>query len=135
MAYINYQNLPSTSTPLNATNLNAMQETVEIVTNANGTYEKYDDGRLIQYAVVEAPASTGYATVTFPMDFYDTNYEMLANHRYTGGSGYGGTSQLRNITSPQPNTKSTAYIYSYLPDGTVFNYPRRIYYRAYGKWK
>lgn len=46
MAYINYQNLPNTSTPLNATNLNSMQ-VEESGTTANGNYIKYNDGTLI----------------------------------------------------------------------------------------
>lgn len=108
---------------------------VEKGSNTYGTYEKYSDGRLIQYGTVEAAASVGYATVTFPIAFKNTSYDILANHKYTGGSGYGGSGQLRNIVSPQPSTTTTAYIYSYLPDGTYFNYPRKIYYRAYGNWK
>lgn len=46
MARINYQNLPSTSTPLNATNLNNMQDIIEqgqwtpTLANANVTYDQ-----------------------------------------------------------------------------------------------
>lgn len=46
MTRINYQNLPSTSTPLNATNLNSMQDIIEqgqwtpTLANANVTYDQ-----------------------------------------------------------------------------------------------
>lgn len=108
---------------------------IEKTTNAYGTYEKYSDGRMIQYGVVEAPANIGYADITFPTAFVNTSYELLANHKYTGGSSYGGSSQLRNVVSPQPSTTTLGYIYSYLPDGSIANYPRKMYYRAYGNWK
>lgn len=46
MAQITFQNLPSTSTPLNATNLNSMQ-VEDSGSNANGSYIKYNDGTMI----------------------------------------------------------------------------------------
>lgn len=55
MDKINFQNLPSTSTPINATNLNQLQTNVENAINAvvesgstaNGNYIKYPDGTMI----------------------------------------------------------------------------------------
>ena len=60
---------------------------------------------------------------------------MLANHKYTGGSGYGGSQQLRNITNPQPNDTATAFVYSYLYDGSIASYIRNVQYIAIGRWK
>lgn len=55
MTKINFTNLPDTSTPLNATNMNALQTNVENAingviesgSNANGYYAKYADGTMI----------------------------------------------------------------------------------------
>lgn len=55
MQKINFQNLPNTTTPVNATNLNLLQTNVETAinqliesgSNENGNYIKYDDGTLI----------------------------------------------------------------------------------------
>ena len=76
MAYINYQNLPSTSTPLNATNLNSMQ-VEESGSNTNGNYIKYNDGTLICYHnkqfsgvnITTANGSLYTATLVYPFDF------------------------------------------------------------------
>ena len=104
-------------------------------TNENGSWVKYDDGRLIQEGTGQCPANVGYADITFPMAFIDTNYIMIANHKYTGGSEYGGSSQLLNITNPQNYTTTQAYIYSYLYDGSFAGYPRNVQYIAIGRWK
>lgn len=55
MTKINFTNLPDTSTPLNATNMNTLQTNVENAingviesgSNANGYYAKYADGTMI----------------------------------------------------------------------------------------
>ena len=142
MAYtrVNWEDLPSTDTPINATNLNKMDEGIynnsfETGSNANGSYIKFNDGTLIQTGVGQCPANTGYADITFPMAFYDTNYIMIANHKYTGGSSYGGSAQLSNITNPQTNNTTTAFIYSYQYDSSVASYPRNVQYMAIGRWK
>jgi hypothetical protein len=92
MAYINYQNLPSTSTPLNATNLNSMQ-VEESGSNTNGNYIKYNDGTLIQWNTIAKSSfqsSSALSTtvqginwyrsnnpsVAFPISFIDTNYSV-----------------------------------------------------------
>lgn len=70
MNKINFENLPSTNTPLSAENLNLMQDNIEDAisnslidakdytdtkgitesgSNANGSYIKYDDGTMICY--------------------------------------------------------------------------------------
>lgn len=59
MTKIDFKNLPDTSTPINATNMNALQtnvenainalpsEIIESGTNTNGSYVKYSDGTMI----------------------------------------------------------------------------------------
>lgn len=104
-------------------------------TNENGSWVKYDDGRLEVQGTGQCPANVGYADITFPMAFIDTNYIMIANHKYTGESEYGGSSQLLNITNPHNYTTTQAYIYSYLYDGSFAGYPRNVQYIAKGRWK
>lgn len=108
---------------------------IESGSNVNGSYTKFADGTMICTGVGQCPANVGYAEITFADSFIDINYTMIANHKYTGGSNYGGSTQLRNITNPQINTANTAYIYSYQYDGSIANYPRKVQYVAMGKWK
>jgi hypothetical protein len=108
---------------------------IEATTNANGSYEKYIDGRLVQMGIGEAAPNENAATITLPTAFVDTNYLMVASHKYTGGGDYGGSAQLKNIVAPQPNNTTTAYLYSVYSDGSVAAYKRKIQYIAYGKWK
>lgn len=132
---ISIGNLSDLTTPVTDTLVGAINSVVESGSNANGTYEKYADGLLIQYGTGSCPEGVGYAEITFPIPFLNTNYIMIANHKYTGGGGYGGSVQLRNITNPQANTNATAFIYSYMYDGTIANYIRNVQYVAYGRWK
>lgn len=76
MQKINFQDLPSTSTPLNANNLNQLQTNVENAINgviesgenANGNYVKYADGTMICYknitgsAAINTSWGDGYTT-------------------------------------------------------------------------
>lgn len=107
----------------------------ETKSNENGTYTKFEDGTLMQRGVGQCPANVGYADITFPVPFKDLNYTMICNHKYTGGDGFGGSAQLRNITNPQPYATDRAYIYSYLYDASIASYPRKVCYIAIGKWK
>lgn len=94
MQKINFQNLPNTTTPVNATNLNDLQDNVEDAidgvvesgSNANGSYIKYNDGTLIQYGEVSKNVTiTNYSNssqwyyddgygITLPLEFINTNY-------------------------------------------------------------
>lgn len=86
MALINFQNSPSTSTPLNATNLNAIQEHVK--------YKKFDITFDVSNASVgdfvvgnttnTIPSITGYSVVGFvpiSITYPDTNYIVGINNR------------------------------------------------------
>lgn len=92
MGKITFQNLPNTTTPINATNLNTIQDISTTGSNENGYYVKYDDGTLIQWGLIDKtkflqPDSSIYttvqginwyrsdvATVSLPINFIDTNY-------------------------------------------------------------
>lgn len=127
--------LSGLTTPTTSSLVGAINSVVESGSDANGTYEKYADGQLIQYGTGSCPEGVGYAEITFPIPFLNTNYIMIANHKYTGGGGYGGSAQLRNITNTQANTNTTAFIYSYMYDGTIATYIRNVQYIAIGRWK
>lgn len=122
--------------PLNKEIKNSMNNMkLETITNENGTAIKFSDGTMICTGTSQCPANVGYAEITLPESFINSNYIMIANHKYQGGSDYGGSTQLRNITNPQTNTANTAYIYSYQYDGSIANYIRNVQYMAVGRWK
>ena len=98
MNKINFKNLPSTNTPLNAENLNAMQNNIENAINNilqsgttnNVNYIKYIDGTLIQYGKVTLQSYTGRSsggltywsqatTITLPVSFLNVNYSVTTN--------------------------------------------------------
>lgn len=135
MAYIDYQNLPSTSTPLNATNLNSMQ-IQETGSNANGHYIKYADGTMIQYNKFTATGQEinisygsiylGSKIITFPIEFYAVpNYIGCGEFRHTTTASWG---------TPQSATKSsmTLYVLDVL-SRTAGN--ANISWLAIGRWK
>ena len=112
MAQVSFQNLPSTSTPLNATNLNAIQEIQEIGSNANGTYIKFINGNLIQMgkktfqsvAVNNTYGQYFYAlpgAITFPMQFYSTDYGVVLSLLTSGC----GSCSYFSLTKSQFSTK------------------------------
>ena len=98
MDKINFQNLPNTTTPVSAGNLNLLQTNVENAingvvesgSNSNGYYVKFDDGTMIQcgeatktIATNAALTSGGYRssgfTFDFPIDFYEPPKSVVAN--------------------------------------------------------
>ena len=98
MNKINFQNLPSTATPLNAENLNQMQSNIENAINNilqsgttnNVNYIKYIDGTLIQYGKVTLQSYTRRSsggltywsqgtTITLPVSFLNVNYSVTTN--------------------------------------------------------
>jgi len=127
-----WENLPSTNTPLNATNLNKI---IESSSNSNGSYIKTEDGDLIQRGTIECAANSNYGDITYPMAFINTDYTLLANTKYTGGSGYGGSAQLRTITTPQGYSTTAGYVYNVYHDETKPTFPRNVNWIAIGKWK
>lgn len=122
--------------PLLKTILNKIKNMeIERIENENGTAIKFADGTMICTGTGQCPASAGHTDITFPASFVDMNYVMSANHKYTSGSNYGGSTQLRNITNPQAVNNTLAYIYSYQYDGSIANYIRNVQYVAIGRWK
>lgn len=136
MAQINYQNLPSTSTPLNATNLNAMQEIEEIGSNTYGVYIKFINGNLIQMGSNEFTGvnitnqygdSYYYAlpgAIKFPMNFYDTSYGVVLSLNTSG------------VGSCNTFSKTTSQFSTKVFNGTSQSNATIIFsWIAYGRWK
>ena len=81
MTKINFTNLPSTTTPLNATNMNALQTNVENAigeilssgSNANGEYIKFSDGTMI---CTKQVSFTAEITSTWG-NMYDTGNQTI----------------------------------------------------------
>lgn len=141
MQKINFENLPSTNTPINATNLNQMQTNtedaingiIESNNNSNGTYIKYADGTLIQrgkYTTPSIEATAGYRqSVNLPINFIDTDYNVLTQ-KMSGGSG--GFSEV--IESVYVRDNSMFDVTSWNNRGGAAE-PLIIGWVAIGKWK
>lgn len=94
MGKITFQNLPNTTTPINATNLNTIQDISTTGSDSNGYCVKYDDGTLVQWGLIDKTEflqtdsslyetvqginwyRSNIATITFPQSFINTNYSV-----------------------------------------------------------
>jgi hypothetical protein len=133
-----WENLPSTNTPLNATNLDKITDSGS---NTNGHWLKLQDGTLIQWdykgnitdqAIASQYGGTaiyfGTRDITFPVEFHDANYAITVGAALWGTGGSWG--------SVMANTqKSSARLIFYdmfsRPAGTAF----RLSWIAIGRWK
>lgn len=106
-ARVNWEDLPSTNTPINATNLNKMDKgiydnslaidnAIESGSNENGSYIKFNDDTLIQWGKTQKnitlntkSSSTqwyyddGYK-INLPVSFVDNNYFANVSNYYSG---------------------------------------------------
>lgn len=137
MQKINFQNLPSTSTPINATNLNALQTNVENAINLVSTYSTTEtiigtwiDGKPLyrQVYTISDPQSsnTNYidlsslniATVVNLKGFYSTIYGTFSIPMYDSDTNYSvmfvnDTNQLRGRIVTQNSINDTKIIIEY----------------------
>lgn len=132
-----WENLPSTNTPLNATNLNKITDSGS---NGNGKYIKFQDGTLIQWnynTVYDQEINTQYGstaiyfgtrTITFPVDFYDANYALSCGEAIWGTGGSWG-SCMSVISKSQG--RLIFYDMFKRASGTAFHYS----WIAVGRWK
>ena len=104
MEKIAFKNYPDTSTPIDANNLNLMQDNIEkaiddvgiIATNSNGSYIKLESGALIQWGV-NTGVDNSYREITFPYQFSSQPRAVLANTNIFDAS-YVHFVQISNIT-------------------------------------
>ena len=80
---MDWENLPSTLTPVNAPNLKKITDSGS---NTNGNYIKFQDGTLIQWGQSSFPSGTyndaSYKIVPFPISFYSNTYKMIPTMYY-----------------------------------------------------
>ena len=108
---------------------------IESGSNEYGNYMKYSTGDLIQWGILIVEANHAYVDVNLPVAFKDTDYLIMANS-LTAGASYGGSSAIQTFVSPQKDTASLAYIYSYPSSGsTALSFDRKVCWIAIGKWK
>lgn len=131
MAKINYQNLPSTSTPLNATNLNAMQEiiTAGTWTPALGTVENTDP--TVTYTTQEGTYYKLDKIVFF--SFYirakitalngTNNYAKIKGLPFAATGSFGtNNSEIGSLYGAVDNTNDAAFIVSSSDIRVQYNY-------------
>lgn len=109
--------------------------TPEVATNANGTYEKYPDGRLICYHTSATTGSTTLATgqvfrsgaqvLTFPHAFSSVPTVLTPGGQYVSGTSLMGTGQAAAATATEVTLR--------LNSSTNSSQGRPSYY-AVGRW-
>ena len=139
-----WENLPSTNTPINATNLNKIETELkalddvaiqEIGSNANGSYIKYANGILICYNNInltvditnsyEGEYYAGTGDITFPVSFI-TNVPALTVTLIQGSA------LLRYNNTNLYTNKFSGYISKLQSKSNV---SITLQYIAIGKWK
>lgn len=136
----NFQNLPDTSTPINATNLNSLNNIVASGSDTNGYYIKYDDGTMICVGRKETGTitwtqdGTGFIAgafnfSNFPETFYSAPYVVKSveyatpNNRYISLNGQG---------APTTTNAGSFNVQTYW---AATNANVRAVYIAIGRWK
>ena len=136
MAEIDFQNLPSTTTPLNASNMNQLQSVIDSGSNTYGSYMKFKDGTAIQWgsysysnvAITNRYGNLYYALptdhITLPIAFINNSYNV---QYLLSGSIVGGI---------QSNSLKTSYFTTRVFCGnTVSEANYSVNWLAIGKWK
>lgn len=148
MTKINFQNLPDTTTPVNADNLNDLQDNVETAisgivesgSNANGYYIKFADGTMICIGRRETDVITwtadGSAYIAgvfsfsnFPQTFYSTPY-VSKSIEYVSPS-----NRYISITGGAAPTTTNAGGFNLQTYWNATNTNARVVYIAIGRWK
>lgn len=136
MAKINYQNLPSTSTPLNATNLNTMQEISTSGSNANGDYIKYEDGTLICRTTISRSFATSSAYGNLfespQIDLGSTPYTFVGNYQLSVTEASGPGVMIEGTSDKTTTSYGKMYVLSAV-SRTSYNFTFDII--AIGRWK
>ena len=139
MALIEFENSPSTNTPINADNLNnnfgECYNIIESGSNSNGNYIKFSDGTMICYGrqAMTFSSTISYGniyrgdaqTINLPATFIDTNYQRFISPLAPIHDSYSVDNDI---------TTSTFKFFpvSYTSQGEDTRY---ISYFAIGKWK
>ena len=146
MAYtrVNWEDLPSTNTPINATNLNKMDEGIEdnsfeSSSNANGRYIKFADGTMICYGTgsVQLASGVGYELIAFPASFVSTsvNTDIVILGTVITLDGSSSLTVREMIINCRANSNSNFYAYIKHSTSTSTSYLVGFNYMAIGRWK
>ena len=141
MAYtrVNWEDLPSTDTPINATNLNKMDEgiydnslaidnAIESGSNENGSYIKFNDGTLICRATINTSANESEKNIYFSTSFINSSFNVIVTNIY---------SNSKKVIWTVTNTDKeyfTAFPMSY-ETNSVPTSASSANYIAIGRWK
>lgn len=157
MQKIPFEDLPSTNTPINATNLNTMQTNVEVAmkntytssttdtyncnyingivesgSNANGYYTKYIDGTLIcknYFGPITTNGGSGLnTTVNLPTSFINNEYTIVAT--ILDGQAY-----WADISYSAGSKATNSFVFSTWNSGGETNLNQWYNYIAIGRWK
>lgn len=134
---MNWENLPSTNTPVNATNLTKITDSGS---NANGNYIKFQDGTLVVWGnktlsdeAVTTSAGSVYrsniiAGVTFPINFINTpTYVNLTINTASNAVWI-----IKGSSAPSTSATGSFYVASY-NNITLSNL--NVGFFAIGRWK
>ena len=91
------------------------------------TYEKWSDGRLRMHGKGTS-SSKGFATITFPVSFINTQYHMVAAAEYYSSS------YISFLCSVQPIKPSFGYVYTRQHNGDTIS-GVSFHWIAEGRWK
>ena len=151
MNKIEFKDLPDTTTPLNATNLNTLQDNVETAingilesgSNANGSYIKFSDGTMVCYSTQlfsNVNCSTAWGNIysnsndkrnfnNFPVSFVD---EPIVTMRLATGNADGWIMSA-NINGGPSTTNPGGWQMCRATSNSSCNI--YVSYIAIGKWK
>lgn len=146
MAYtrVNWEDLPSTNTPINATNLNKMDKGIEdnsfeSSSNANGRYIKFADGTMICYGTgsVQLASGVGYELIAFPASFVSTsvNTDIVILGTVITLDGSSSLTVREMIINCRANSNSNFYAYIKHSTSASTSYLVGFNYIAIGRWK
>ena len=132
-----WENLPSTNTPLNATNLDKITDSGS---NSNGRWLKFQDGTLIQWKSEEVTDQAignqyggtaiyfGTRQITFPIEFYDANYVGTVGRAIWGTGGSWGA-----VMTNTQKYSMQIIVYDMFSRAAGTNF--KLSWMAIGRWK
>ena len=145
-----WENLPSTNTPLNATNLDKITDSGS---TANGYYIKFQDGTLIQYGLIDKTEFLASSTMsnniqginiyrsnvynlTFPVSFKDTNYTVAIQPQlgFTSGASRLTTTRYTKLTKATCEIQMIG-IEDFISSGNGYINLNGVEWAAFGRWK
>ncbi|EEG75437.1 hypothetical protein CLOHYLEM_04447 [[Clostridium] hylemonae DSM 15053] len=95
----------------------------------NRYYKKYNNGLLEMWGSVVIDKSSGYGTITFPMDYANKAFRVFATQCYNSSA------VPVMICSAQQQSTSTCIIYGRTHDGKTPSVNTTVWWNSIGYWK